>query len=732
MAVLDSLVVSIKADMAQFTRAMTSVEKHLKATSSLARKVGETMRDLGGALSLRVTAPLATLGGVAVKTAADFEQVSIAMETLIGNTQEAHRFIRDLQQFAASTPFEFTGLLESSKLLMAMGFEAKRVIPIMRAVGDATSALGLGQEGINRIIFALGQMRAAGRVTSQDMMQLTSAGINAWQMLADAAGTSVAEVKKLAEKGAIDAESALRVILEGMQRQFGGMMDRQSSTLLGVWSNFRDQLDIMLIDLGNNIASALDLKGVVQRTIAYLELLADWFSSLSKETQRFIIVGGGVAAALGPALYVLGQMSVGLGAVLKGFSSLVKLIKGPWGAAAVAIGSSIALIVNEFGLWDEAFAALVATFKTVKTILLTGFDVIADSFSSVARAFWLAVRGKFREAWKTLQESGLRTKEALIDASHELVRTWTADFEAARSKAESFGNDIKRIFGGIKDDIERTTGDAARAVDTNFGLIADDALSMERAIEAVGRKTVETSSKIETSTVKTRDVIRDNFEAMKKRITDVRQTVVDFSNSFGRAVADTIFEGGKLKDKLSRIFKDMARNIVGALVSIASQWIAVRSLMKLGLMPPAGVTAGTAVAGASGAAVAGAGVSGVLSGIKGLAMKALPYAGIALGAKLLYDNVPVVRNVVRGVGRAISGIGRGIRRIFGFADGGIVKQPVMGVVGEAGPEAIVPLRQADRYLGPRQQTIVVQLDGRTIAESTFENLPEIVEIYARA
>ena len=62
------------------------------------------------------------------------------------------------------------------------------------------------------------------------------------------------------------------------------------------------------------------------------------------------------------------------------------------------------------------------------------------------------------------------------------------------------------------------------------------------------------------------------------------------------------------------------------------------------------------------------------------------------------------------VGRAVSSVGSSISSglssaasavgdFFGFAEGGIVTKPVAGLVGEAGPEAIIPLDQAQNILG---------------------------------
>jgi len=60
-----------------------------------------------------------------------------------------------------------------------------------------------------------------------------------------------------------------------------------------------------------------------------------------------------------------------------------------------------------------------------------------------------------------------------------------------------------------------------------------------------------------------------------------------------------------------------------------------------------------------------------------------------------------------------------------FAKGGIVRRPTLGLFGEAGPEAVVPLNRLGSMLGDQklETTVVVNLDGREVARSTAKYLP---------
>lgn len=61
-----------------------------------------------------------------------------------------------------------------------------------------------------------------------------------------------------------------------------------------------------------------------------------------------------------------------------------------------------------------------------------------------------------------------------------------------------------------------------------------------------------------------------------------------------------------------------------------------------------------------------------------------------------------------------------------MASGGVVSRPTMALIGEAGPEAVIPLDKAGMTGG--NQTIIIQLDGRTITQTVVKNMPAVVRM----
>ena len=134
MATVANLQVLIGAKTTGFQKAITDVQKTFRQKfSGNAIKISDSV--LTGITGL--SAALAGLGVIAVRSAAQMEQTEKAFTTLLKSADLAKDFLAELERFAAATPFELPGLLNASKRLLAFGFSAQQVIPILTAIGDS-------------------------------------------------------------------------------------------------------------------------------------------------------------------------------------------------------------------------------------------------------------------------------------------------------------------------------------------------------------------------------------------------------------------------------------------------------------------------------------------------------------------------------------------------------------------------------------------------------------------
>lgn len=257
----------------QFHDFQAGLDKSTHSAKSFGTRMGEAFGGIAKA------APLAgvAIAGFAIKAGMQMEQTRMAFTQLTGSAANAQKHLEDLRAFAATTPFQFTELTEASRRLMAFGFEAEKVIPMLTDIGDAVAAMGGSAEMVDRVTLAIGQMSAKSKVSAGEMLQLTEAGIPAWKYLADAMGLSTAQVMKLSEKGLIPAGKAIDHILKGMREDFGGMMEEQSKTAAGQMSNLVDTLEEMATTIGEMALPAVKaFFGVMKQGLDVLKQVVTW------------------------------------------------------------------------------------------------------------------------------------------------------------------------------------------------------------------------------------------------------------------------------------------------------------------------------------------------------------------------------------------------------------------------------------------------------------------------
>lgn len=174
------------------------------------------------------------------------EQSTVAFTGLLGSGEAASKMLSDLQQFAAATPFEFPELVTASQRLIGVGIAAQNVIPWMTAIGDAVAGMGGGSEAVGRVTTAITQMSAKGKITAEEMMQLTEANIPGWQLLAKATGKTTAELMDMSSQGLLPATEYLPLLIKGMEETFGGQMANQALTFNGLMSTLKDNIRLAL------------------------------------------------------------------------------------------------------------------------------------------------------------------------------------------------------------------------------------------------------------------------------------------------------------------------------------------------------------------------------------------------------------------------------------------------------------------------------------------------------
>ena len=165
-------------------------------------------------LALQARLPVAIIKPLDL--AGDMEQSRIAFETMLGSAEKAQGFLRDMQKFAAQRLLEFPELQENAKLMLAFGFSAEKIMPMLRTVGDTAAGLGAGSEGIQRMVRALGQMQAKGRIQSEELLQLQELGVPAAQILQEELGLTAKQVGEIGKLGISSGK-----VIDALLRRYG-------------------------------------------------------------------------------------------------------------------------------------------------------------------------------------------------------------------------------------------------------------------------------------------------------------------------------------------------------------------------------------------------------------------------------------------------------------------------------------------------------------------------------
>lgn len=338
---IGSFYVGLGLDTRDFQRKMRLAERDLKkAFGSAAIRTSQAL----AASIAGVAAAVGYLGAKSVKLAADLETQTKAFQRLLGGADAAKAKLEELQSFAAQTPFTFTEVTDATKRLLALGFAAEEVIPVLTSIGDAASGLGLDSGGMARIIKAFADIRSKGVLATQEIKQLAENGIPAFEILASKLGVTIPEAMKLVEDRAVNSVTAINAFMSGINDRFGGMMNIQSKTMLGMWSTIVDEAENSMRIVGKQITQSAGLQSAMQRirdaAVAFRTTLQDAgfskaFSDLFGENARLVIFST-AAAITGTLIPAIVSAGIALKTAIVPLSK-VALMYGAIAAAVVLV-----------------------------------------------------------------------------------------------------------------------------------------------------------------------------------------------------------------------------------------------------------------------------------------------------------------------------------------------------------------------------------------------------------
>ena len=300
-----------------------------KAGNKLQQSLWGGLKALVG---LGVTKALSSAAWRAYTLAGNLQQADVAFTTMLGGAVAAKKMLQDLSDFAANTPFELTGVRQTAKQLLAYGIEAHKIIPTLKALGDVSAGLSVP---IEQVAYAYGQVKSAGRLVGNDLKQFINAGVPIIQELAKNMGVAESQIKDMVSAGKIwfaDVEKAFQT-MSSEGGKFANLMEKQSDTMMGAWSNLQDSID----SLGEAIGSLFtgEVGGLFKWMASIVEAVKEWAVANPELTKAIVIFVGVVWGAIGVVTALAGATAI-MGAALGSAALPVLGIAAALGAVAVA------------------------------------------------------------------------------------------------------------------------------------------------------------------------------------------------------------------------------------------------------------------------------------------------------------------------------------------------------------------------------------------------------------
>lgn len=195
-----------------------------------------------------------------VTTGGEMEKQHIALQSILGDLQNANTMFAQTKELALNSPFTFSELNRDVKQLAAYGVEYENLYDTTKRLADMASGLGVG---FDRIALAFGQVQARGWLDGKELRQISYAGIpllgKLSEMYSKREGRTVttSEIKKMISAREVGFEDVKQVFWDMTNEggQFYNMQLTLSETLLGRYNKLKDAWEIMLSDFasGNSL-----------------------------------------------------------------------------------------------------------------------------------------------------------------------------------------------------------------------------------------------------------------------------------------------------------------------------------------------------------------------------------------------------------------------------------------------------------------------------------------------
>jgi len=512
----------VKLDMTSFKASLDRMKadatRSFRSLADVARQTGQSIKRsfeeaVGPSNQLRnmmagATAAVVGFATASIKMASDMEQTTIAFETMLGSAEAADKLLRQMEQFAATTPFEFVGLTEATKRLLAFGFTAEEVIPNLKMLGDVAAGLSIP---VDDLAYVFGQTKTAGALLSDSLRTLLKRGVPVLDVLAERLNTTKQGVRDMVAAGKVSFEDLQGVFVDLTSEggRFFDLMEKQSHSLGGLMSNLKDNVELAMISLGQELVEAFDLKKRLAGVIEWVERLRDVITDrgilnvLGEYKDTIYGIAAAIMGALVPSFlntaialgrsgaklapwaaagYLVYKVVTDLGVrmedvlpIVARFGAVIGGIVDVAAGAATSISALVRAVIQSIGDWGRYFGMIMPQIHSIQAYLQAGMlGAASDAIKALPQVMANASRVAFRGLSDTVLDDFEKANAQIGSGWDKIWGGVTGNMSAATT------NLVDTLGDSLKDGVETATG-FVNGLATGLGDLTDGFLDVDGA-----------------------------------------------------------------------------------------------------------------------------------------------------------------------------------------------------------------------------------------------------------
>lgn len=424
--------------------------------------------------------------------------------------------------------------------------------------------------------------------------------------------------------------------------------------------------------------------------------LVKGFMSLDGTTKTLVIGLAAVAAAAGPLITAFGLLMSPIGLIIAGITALGVIVYKNFNS----IISFVTSVINSF----------ITLYNTTLTVRL-GFEGI----KFIAKSVFGFLKLQLTNAISIFKNLGLIIKLVFQRRFSEIPDLVKQAFTTVKDDTKEFGQDVAENF---KDGLENTlTGTlqhvTEEGIKKGLGNAVDNSLDFVKGVatKITSAMGIGMGGGGDTDTGEGEGEVKGPTETVADSIEKGTEKTENAFKKFFNGFDLNKEKLGNLTNELNSAIQQGIGNMIGGIaVAIGTGSNVMNAFLEMmgGFMVDMGkmfIQFGVAQ----------------FTFIQTL-KKANPFLLIAAGAALVAIGSMIRSRMAKKASGGDSGGGGGSSRgVTAFADGGIVTGPTLGLVGEAGPEAIIPLDRLGSVMGQQKGEFVLRGTDLVLAMDRAQN-----------